>query len=387
LQRAGVSHVVLEREGVGSSWAKRWDSFHLNTPSQINVLPDGQAAGADDTFLPRDAWLAVLREYCKDHDLPVRTGVEVRALRSPGAGYEVETNEGTLSAQNVVLCSGDQNVPLTPALSAELPDDIVQMHSERYTSPSQLPDGAVLVVGSGQSGAQIVEDLLEAGRTVWLCTSKVGRAPRRYRGRELLHWMQAIGMADHRPADVPNDERQARAAMISGTHGGHSLSLQSLGNDGARLLGRLAGVDGRTLQIGDDLLANAAVGDEGAAKLRLGLDTYIEKAGIDAPPYEPDAADQPFEALSEMAAIRRVDLDAENIRSVIWATGFGGDFSYLPSDLLDARGLPKHDDGVCQPGLYCLGLLWTRRRISALIPGAAGDAEWLVQHMRDDGRL
>lgn len=386
LQRRGISHLVLERDGVGASWRNRWDSFHLNTPSEINLLPDAEAPGAAGSFLNRDAWIAAMGRYRARHALPVHTDVEVRAVRSVGPRYAVETSRGTLEARNVVLCSGDQNVPRVPSLAHALPEDIEQLHSDRYRSAAQLPPGAVLVVGSGQTGTQIVEDLLDAGRTVWLCTSDVGRVPRRYRGRDITEWVQAVGMVEQRPGDVPESERSARQAMLSGTRGGHSISLHLLAYAGAKLLGRLVGIEGRSLTIGDELLANVAKGDQGAAKLRGALDAFIEKAGIDAPPHEPDPADSPYPGLEQMAAIRHVDLDAEGIRTVIWATGYGGDFSYLPADWLDDRGLPRHTDGCCRPGLYCLGLLWQRRRISGLIAGAESDAEYIVEHLERAGR-
>jgi putative flavoprotein involved in K+ transport len=192
-------------------------------------------------------------------------------------------------------------------------------------------------------------------------------------------------MAAQQPADVDPAEREARQPMISGTRGGHSVSLHLLGNGGATLLGRLEGVEGRVLRIGDDLMTNVVHGDEGAKQLRAGLDTFIEKAGMDAPPAEVDPAERPFPNLATMAAIRALDLDETGIRSVIWATGFGGDFSYLDDALLDDRGLPRHDHGVGDDGLYCLGLMWQRRRISGLIAGIRDDAEHIVRHIENRG--
>ncbi|MDH5673644.1 MAG: NAD(P)/FAD-dependent oxidoreductase [Myxococcales bacterium] len=386
LQREGIEHVVLERQSVGSSWRERWDSFHLNTPGRINVLPDADVPGAADAFLHRDEWVAYMDAYRAKHELPIRCDVEVRAIVPAGAHYEVETQDGLLRARNVILCSGDQNAPRVPKLAAKLPEDIEQLHSQRYRSAAKLPPGAVLVVGSAQTGTQIVEDLLEAGRKVWLCTSEVGRPPRRYRGRDITGWIDALGMADQRPADVPAEERKAPQGMISGVAGGHSVSLQLLAHSGAKLLGRLAGIEGRTLHIGDELMANVAVGDASVAKLRAGVDMAIAKLGLDAPAAEPDPADRPYPGLEEMAGVRSLDLDAENIRTVIWATGFGGDFSYLPGEFLDEKGLPRHEGGVIEPGLYCLGLMWLRRRLSGLIAGVSGDAEAIVEQLKQAGR-
>ena len=381
LQREGLAHIVLERERVGASWRTRWDSFYLNTPNEITVLPDGEAPGSPEGFASRDTWVRSLESYAREHELPIREGVEVRSVTPIEGGYEVQTSHESLRAKNVILCTGDQNVPKIPAVAEQLPSDIDQRHCRDYRSAASLPPGGVLVVGSGQSGGQIVEDLLDAGRDVWLCTSRVGRAPRRYRGRDVTAWMGKIGMFDQKPGDVEPAERQAAQPLISGTEGGHSLSLPWLGRRGAKLLGRLSGVEGRTLRIEGDLLENVAFGDAFAAKICGGLDTFFEKAGVAAPKAESDPADEPFEGLDEAASIRELDLDAAGIRSVIWATGFGGDFSYLPPAFLNDSGRLRHTDGVCAPGLYALGLLWLRRRCSGIVAGAPGDAEAVVKHI------
>jgi putative flavoprotein involved in K+ transport len=269
---------------------------------------------------------------------------------------------------------------MSPAAGSELPEDIVQLHAAEYRTADSLPAGSVLVVGSGQSGVQVVEDLLEAGREVYLCTGRVGRVPRRYRGRDVLEWMMQIGMAEQRPADLEDpNEVHARQPQISGTQGGHSVSCHQLARAGVTLLGRFEGVDGRVLRVGSDLLANVAQGDEQCANVRAGIDMFIEKAGIDAPPAEPDPVDAPFEGLESMAARRTLDLDEANIRSVIYCTGFGSRFDYLDSGLLDESGRPRHEDGVCEaPGLYCLGFTWLRRRFSGLVAGVDADAEHIA---------
>ncbi len=391
LQKRDLSHVVLERGHVGHSWrTQRWDSFHLNTPNAINRLPDDDYTGSEPWgFEPAGALVDYFEGYVREHGLPIEEGVEVTAVRAADGGFEVEAGGRVRACRNVVLCSGDQNDPCTPELAAQLPDDIVQVHTADYRRPDQLPEGAVLVVGTAQSGVQIAEDLLEAGRAVYLSTSCVGRAPRRYRGKDLVEWLTMTGLAEQRPADLEDpNEVYARQGQISGTRGGHSVSLHQLARDGATLLGRLAGVRGRVLEIGDDLAANAAKGDEASAKMRGGLDMFIEKAGVDAPPAEPDPVEVPFDGLAEMAAIREVDLDAANIRSVVWATGFGPKFDFLDASLLDERGRPRNDGGVCDvPGLYCVGLVWLRRRISGLIAGVAADAEHVAAHIasRDQG--
>jgi putative flavoprotein involved in K+ transport len=382
LQRARLSHAVLEKESVGASWRHLWDGFHLNTPNQVNLLPDAKVPGDEDGFLSRDQWVDAMVAYSREHQLPIHTGVEVKSIRKTCTGYEVTTQDGMLQTSNVVLCTGDRNIPQTPKVAAQLSKDIQQLHSAEYRCAAQLPKGAVLVVGSGQTGGQIVEDLRESGRTVWLCTSKVGSAPRRYRGRDLFTWMHAAGLPEQRTTDIPPEDRGGRQPLISGAHGGHSVTLHSLGRAGARLLGRLQSIEGGRLKIADNLMANVAQGEVVAGKLRNLVDAFVEKAGLDAPPAQPDPADTPCERLEAMAAIREVELDKEQIRSVIWATGFGPSFSYLPKDFLNEQGLPQHEGGVIAPGLYCVGLVWLRRRCSGLIAGVAADAEFVVEQIQ-----
>jgi putative flavoprotein involved in K+ transport len=225
-----------------------------------------------------------------------------------------------------------------------------------------------------------VEDLLESGRTVYLSTSAVGRAPRRYRGKDIFEWMQIAGLTDQRPEDLQDpNELYAKQPQISGTRGGHTVSLQQLARDGVTLLGRLSEVRGTTLRFHGDLEANVAKGDEIATRLREMVDTVVEKTGIDAPPAEPDPTEAPFPGIAEMAAVRELDIEAAGIRSIIWATGYRPNFSFLDPSLLDPSGMPRHSNGVGDvPGLYCLGFTWLRRRASGLIAGVSDDAEHIA---------
>ena len=382
LAKKGIAHVVLERGRIGQSWrSQRWDSFHLNTPNAINRLPDDPYQGPDpDGFCAAGELLAYFEQYAAVRELPVVEGARVTAVRRFEDGFEVVASDETRSCRNLVLCSGDQNTPVVPSVAEALPEDLLQLHCADYRRPEQLPAGATLVVGSAQSGVQIAEDLLEAGRQVYLCTSKVGRIPRRYRGKDITTWLRLAGLAEQRPEDLEDpSELHARQGQVSGTHGGHTVSLPQLARDGVKLLGRLEAVKGRTLLLGDDLEANAAKGDELSAKLRGGIDMFIEKAGLEAPQAEADPAEEPFAGLADMAAVRELDLREAGIRSVIWATGFGPDFSYLEPSLLDERGRPRHQGGVCAvPGLYCVGLTWLRRRISGLVAGVDADAAFVA---------
>jgi len=385
LQKRGVSHVVLERGRVGNTWrTQRWESFHLNTPNSVNVLPDDEYRGGQGSgFASYVALLAYFDDYRKRHDLPVEEGVEVTAVRQVEGAFEVAAGGTARRCRNLVLCGGDQNSPIIPALAEQLPGDLTQMHASDYRRPDQLDAGAVLVVGSGQSGVQIVEDLLESGRTVYLSTSAVGRCPRRYRGKDIFEWLQISGFLDQRPEDLEDPaEVRARQPQISGTRGGHSVSPHQLAREGARLLGRLQGARGRVLCFDGNLEANVAKGDEICSRLKGMADMAISKAGMDAPPPEADPADDPFPGIARMALVTDLDVDKAEIRSILWATGFGPRFDYLPPELLDESGRPRHRNGVCNvPGLYCLGFTWLRRRASGIIAGVSGDAEQIAAHI------
>ena len=381
LKNRNVTHLVLERDQIGSSWRRRWDSFRMNTASQFNRLP-GEENGEDGQFWTRDGWIQRLEDFQARFELPVRTGVEVESVRQSASGYEVHTSGGLFHSKFLVLCTGAHSDPHTPEIAAGLADDIVQLHTDDYRNPSDLKPGGVLVVGSGQSGAQIAEELAEAGRETWLSTSFVARVPRRYRGRDLHEWATTLGLAWQSTEDVPEPERNATQPLLSGTKGGHSMSLHALARDGVRLVGRVRGAQGTVLEFDDNLIANVQLGDTVAGKFRGFVDGYIEKSGCDAPAPEEDPADAPAPGIEQMARQTRLDLEEHGIGTVIWATGFVGNFSYLAADLLNQAGTPRHQGGVCpSPGLYCLGLNWLRTRWSGLIAGALKDCEPLADEI------
>lgn len=388
LQELGVGHVVLERGSVGQSWrSQRWNSFHLNTPNVVNVLPGDTYRGDDPLgFTSHRDLLGYFEEYRARHALPVEEGAEVTALRRVDDGFEVVANGEIRRCRNVILCSGDQNRPRTPKLAGEFPADLTQLHAADYREPDRLPAGAVLVVGSGQSGVQIVEDLLESGREVYLSTSAVGRIPRRYRGRDIFEWMQIAGLVDQRPEDLENPaELNAKQPQVSGTRGGHTVSLHQLARDGVTLLGRLGAVRGRKLDFDGDLQDNVATGDAVAAKIRGLVDMVVARSGMEAPAAEPDPVEAPFEGLPAMCSLRELDLDETAIRSLIWATGFGPGFDFLDPALRDASGAPRHRHGIgAVPGLYCLGFTWLRRRASGLIAGVSKDAQEIAAHIAEN---
>jgi len=386
LVQKGIEHTVLERGNIGESWTtQRWDSFMLNTPHNVSTLPgDEDSVKNPGEFLGRDAFVDALHAYAKKFALPVQTGVTVtRVSKEGGDPFQVETTLGTMTADNVVVASGSQNQPRVPEACSEIPDSILQLHSGNYRRPEALPDGAVLIIGSGQSGVQIAEDLLEAGRKVYLATSKVGRVFRALRGRDLLDWAVDIGFYDQTLGDL-EDSRMALMAQpqISGTKGGHTVSLQALERMGATLLGRLQGCANGRMQFADNLAENISFADQVSAKFRGMIEGYIAKQGIDAPPAEADEADQPDPDSQDRKSPAELDPGEVGITSIIWCTGFGGDFSWIDNIELDKTGVPVHEKGVSsQSGLYFCGFPWLSKRKSGLIYGINEDAAYIVDQL------
>jgi len=394
LGRRGVQHVALERGRIGETWrTQRWDSFALNTPTWMSRLPGrGGDPGPSDGFVPRDAWIAHLDDYARRSALPVRTGAEVASLASrPDGTFAVRlggASRETLVARCVVVASGAQLVPRIPALAAGLPPGVLQLHTAAYRNAGGLPPGAVLVVGSAQSGGQVAEDLLDAGRTVYLSTSRVARIRRRTRGRDTLEWLVPAGFFDQPVASLADPALQFAAQPITSGVGrfGHTLSLQWLAERGARLLGRLHGVDGGHLQLGDDLGANIEFADEQSAAANRQVAEGIAARGLDAilPPLEDDPADRPHPAPETVHGPTTLDLERAGIGTVIWATGVAGRFDWLPPSLLDERGTPRHEEGCTPvPGLYVLGLPWLRSRGSGIVYGMDRDAAAITDRVTE----
>ena len=297
LARDGVRHVVLERGAIGESWrSQRWDSFHLNTPNWSNGLPGlGFTGGDPDAFAHRDELVEYLERYARTFSLPVRDHTPVTSLkRLPTGQYEVGTPSEALLSKAVVLASGSMSLGAVPEMAARLPPNVLSLSASEYRNPASLPPGAVVVVGSGQSGCQIAEDLLDAGRSVFLCASRVGRAPRTYRGRDILSWWSDMGLLNMKVEDLEDPSMQfATQPQVSGTSGGHTVSLQSLARDGATLLGRAVDVQEGSLLLGDDLLDSVAFADEKSGEFKRGIDEWIERRGLHVEPPSEDPASPP----------------------------------------------------------------------------------------------
>jgi putative flavoprotein involved in K+ transport len=374
LVRRGIEHVVLEQGRIGETWrSQRWDGFALNSPAWMNRLPGDAEPVRPDEFPSAPQFARDLERYAFRHRLPVRQGIAVRSVDrgSTESSLSVATDDGLIEARSVVVASGGARVPRVPAMASALSRAILQLHAADYRSAGELPAGAVLVVGGGQSGVQIAEDLLLAGRQVLLATSAVGRLPRRYRGRDSFAWLVDDGFFDER-------REQATAGpnpQISGAAGGHTLSYQHLERLGAVLLGGLARISGTRLLLRDDLAANIVLADAVSDELRARIDAHIARSGADAPAPESDPADEPHRMRSLPRTPRELDLRHAAVATVIWATGFDVDARFVRAPVVGERGeITQRDGATAVPGLFVIGQPWLRSRRSATIYGVVADA-------------
>jgi putative flavoprotein involved in K+ transport len=385
LTREGRPHLVLERHRVGASWiGQRWDSFTLVTPNWMNQLPGFSYRGDDpDGFLGRDEVVTYLEDYAAFFGAPIRFGIEARRLRRQGDGHRVETSDGIYDARNVVVATGSFRDPKIPGFAGHI-SDVHQLHSSAYRDPDALPAGAVLVVGSAQSGCQIAEELREAGRHVYLSVSGAGRLPRRYRGKDMLEWQVLMGRME-RSFEDPADpvERHQPNPHLSGKAGGHAINLHDLARTGITLLGRVVGVQGRGLALAPDLLENVAKADRVAAERKRAVDDHIARTGLEVAPADSANTDDggPCDGppLEQPAAL---DLTERGVSTIVWATGYRCDFSWIDLPALDSFGYPIQHRGVSSyPGLYFCGLHWMHCNKSGLIYGVGDDARHVTRHL------
>lgn len=389
LTQAGVEHQLLERrESLGGAYQDRWDGFFLNTPNFSLNLPGMPYTGDEpEAFLPRTAVVNLLRRYAELISAPVHTGVDVLRLDvEPGGAFSLETSAGHLMARNVVLATGAYQVPKLPPIAKQLPATVTQLHTHHYRNPQQLPDGEVLIVGTGQSGGQIAEELHDAGREVHLAVSTCPEAPRRYRGHDILYWLLETGKhgpsvginALTREALPSPAARFACNPLLSGTDGGHNIHLRELGRRGMHLHGRLETIDDGDVTFSDDLPERLATVESGFdQRMRKALDGYIDAAGLDAP-LQPSVPVDDWRP-SEPASLNLADA---GITSVLWATGYGLDLSFINMPVLDEWGYPKHSLGVTeQAGLYAVGLPWLTRHYSSILGGVGMDAKYVAERI------
>lgn len=393
LNEQGIDHVVLERGRIGERWrSERWDSLRLLTPNWATWLPGWRYTGPEpDGFMDRLEVAAYLEAYAAASRAPVRLGVDVRSLEPSSRGGDrllVRTDVGDLDAGTVVVATGAFQAPQLPATASELPTDVHQLHSSRYRNPGALPPGAVLVVGTGASGQQIADELVAAGRRVFVSVGRHRRVPRRYRGRDHYWWLERTGYYDKTTADVPPDVRRGGASpALTGVHGGtYDLDLRRLASEGATLLGRVRGVRGHRLQLAPDLAENLAAGDRALQEFVRWVEDRLELPGEPVGPPEPFAAyPDPPEVVDP---ILELDLEGEGVATVIWATGFRPTFDeWIRLPVLDDTGRPRHDRGTTDhPGVFFLGLHWLHRQRSAFIRGAEEDARYLGERIAERSR-
>lgn len=386
LKQAGVQHTVLERGAIGESWrSQRWDSFCLNTPNWANSLPGLEfSEDAPDAFEHRDVLVSYLERYADTFGLPVRQHTPVARLEKLSTDdYVVHTGTGALRARAVVLANGSMSRPRVPGIARELASDILSIPAGSYRSADALPDGAVLVVGTGQSGCQIAEDLIRGGRRVFVSASHVARVPRAYRGRDIVTWMRDLGLWDVRVDELEDPAMQfAAQPQVSGTDGGHTVSLQSLARDGAILLGRVTDIRGNNITLRGDLLECIAFADEKCVFYKTAIDKWIDDHGVSAKPAGADPGEPPLPDLGGSDRLRELDLRAEGVGSVIWCTGFDADWSWVEVDVFDEDGRPRHQDGITDSrGLYFIGHAWLSNRKSGILYGVTDDAERIVDHL------
>jgi putative flavoprotein involved in K+ transport len=375
-----IEHLVVERDRVGSEWRnRRWDSFCLVTPNWQCQLPGFPYQGDDpDGFMLRDDIVRYIEDYAESFDVPLVEKTAVTRLRSDGKGlFILTTSQGTMTAEQVVLATGPYQLPAVPRLAERLPENVVQLHSSQYRGASQLPDGDVLVVGTGQSGCQVAEDLHLVGRRVHLSVGSAPRISRFYRGRDVVAWLDSMGYYQKTIDDLADgDAVRARANhYVTGRGGGHDIDLRAFAVEGMKLYGRLQEISSGRLQFDDDLGENLDHADQVSDNIKDSIDDFIRTNGIDAPT---EARYQPV----WKPAGGTDSLNASNLAAVVWSTGFTRDYSWIELPLFNGQGYPTHRRGVTSfPGLYVLGLPWLHTWGSGRFSGVAADAEYLADRV------
>jgi putative flavoprotein involved in K+ transport len=383
LAESGVDHVVLERGRVAERWrSERWDSLRLLTPNWQSRLPGFRYQGPDpDGYMAMPEVVDFLERYARSFAAPVEEGTTVLAVERADGGYRVATDRGAWEAPSVVVATGHCDTPVVPEFAGTLPDDVEQLVPTRYRSPEELPPGGVLVVGASASGVQLADEIHASGRPVTLAVGRHTRLPRVYRGRDILWWLDAMGVFDESADDVfdPKISRNQPSLQLVGRPDRTTLDLPLLRERGVRLLGRATGAEGGRVFFADDLVVNTVAADARLARLVQRIDIFAARTGLDAEVGPPEPF-RPF--LWPDPAPGEIDLRAEGIRTVVWATGFRRQYPWLKVPVLDSRGEIRHEGGVTPaPGLYVIGLYFLRRRKSSFIDGVGRDAMDLTAHL------
>lgn len=377
----GVPHLVLERARIAERWrTQRWDSLVANGPAWHDRFPNLEFDElAPDGFATKERVADYFVAYAQKIRAPIRTGVEVLKVERNAArsGFRVDTSAGPIEAERVVAATGPFQRPLIPAL-VQADANLVQIHSADYRNPEQLPAGAVLVVGSGSSGVQIADELQRAGRRVYLSVGPHDRPPRRYRNRDFVWWLGVLGDWD---APTPRPDAEHVTIAVSGARGGDTVDFRRLAQQGITLLGRTGSCTAGVVRFADDLADNIARGDDSYFALLDRADDYVRRNGLDLPE-EPEARRRLADPTCLAHPLRELDLARAGVNSIVWATGFGLDYGWLKVDAIDARGRPRHRQGIADaPGIYFIGLPYLARRGSSFIWGVWHDAKAIADHI------
>ena len=382
LKQRGIEHIIFEKHTIGHEWrSRRWDTFCLVTPNWQCQLPGYPYPGNDpDGFMPKDEIVKYLEGYAASFHPPIKEGVTVAKVSQMETGvFAVSTSIGEYTGDRIIIAVSGYHTPKIPRLAERLPDAIYQIHSSTYKNPESLPAGSVLVVGTGQSGCQIAEDLHLAGTQVHLCVGGAPRSPRLYRGKDAVEWLDRMGYYDLSIDEHPKKEtaRSNTNHYLTGRDGGREIDLRKFALSGMRLHGRLRSIGDGKLEFQDDLRHNLDRADAVAANIKQNIDKFIEKEQIDAP-IEPAYVPVWQPDRPELS----LDLSAANIQTVIWSTGFQTDFSWIDLPVFNGSGYPHYDRGITTlPGCYFIGLPWLYTWGSGRFSGVARDANYLAEQI------
>jgi putative flavoprotein involved in K+ transport len=384
LAERGIDHVVLERGLVANSWrTERWDSLRLLTPNWQSRLPGYEYEGNDpDGYRTMPEVIVFIDRYAKAITAPIELHTRVTSVRQVDNGYLVETTRGSWQCRAVVLATGACNLPIIPVVAEAVPPEIIKVTSMGYHNPGQLPDGGVLVVGASATGTQLADEIHRSGRPVTIAVGEHIRAPRVYRGKDIEWWMDAAGILDERydAVDDINRARRVPSLQLTGSDARLTLDLNALGAIGVRIVGRLAGLHGSKALFSGSLRNQCALSDLKMNRLLNTIDKWATNNGLDRQVESPSRL-PPTRVEAEPPL--QLDLVGSGIRSIVWATGYSPDYSWLHVAIFDRKGRIRHDGGVvATPGMYVMGLQFLRRRKSALIDGAGADAHDLSDHLQ-----
>jgi putative flavoprotein involved in K+ transport len=381
LGKCGVPHLVLERHRIAERWrSERWDSLVANGPAWHDRFPGLEFPDVGpDGFARKESVADYFVAYADMIAAPIRCGVEVTSVRSRAGrrGFHVETSEGPIEATHIVAATGPFQRPIIPTV---IPDDagLHQIHSNAYRNPGQLPAGAVLVIGAGSSGAQIADELLRAGKRIFLSVGPHDRPPRAYRGRDFVWWLGVLGKWD---AETPPQGKEHVTIAVSGAYGGKTVDFRRFAERGMTLVGRAESFRNGVMSFAPDLAENIAQGDANYLSVLDEADAFIARNGLDLPE-EPEAKIIGPDPHCVSNPLLELNLAKAGITTIIWATGFAVDYSWLKIGTFDEKGRPRHRRGVSEvPGLYFLGLPWLSRRGSSFIWGVWHDAKFLADHI------